>query len=120
MRMTRGREVDCAQLAAHQGSGAFSGTQIAADPGLALGFPERIARSADDFYAARGAVTKGICYRARYRAAKSLCKKGGKTLICSDFSAPRETRTPTQETLDKALNLARLPIPPQARAGCAV
>src|SRR3954462_12585712 len=30
-------------------------------------------------------------------------------------SAPRETRTPTGETPHKALNLARLPIPPQAR-----
>src|SRR5436309_12410171 len=29
-------------------------------------------------------------------------------------SAPRETRTPTRDTPDKALNLARLPIPPQA------
>src|SRR3954462_5571318 len=29
--------------------------------------------------------------------------------------APRETRTPTGETPHKALNLARLPIPPQAR-----
>src|SRR3954471_2018033 len=29
--------------------------------------------------------------------------------------APRETRTPTRDTPDKALNLARLPIPPQAR-----
>src|SRR3954454_18034594 len=32
-------------------------------------------------------------------------------------SAPRETRTPTRDTPDKALNLARLPIPPQARDG---
>ena len=39
--------------------------------------------------------------------------------ICSDY-APRETRTPTGHTAHKALNLARLPIPPQARAGCAV
>ncbi len=31
------------------------------------------------------------------------------------FSAPRETRTPTPHKQDKALNLARLPIPPQAR-----
>src|SRR2546430_7088045 len=31
-------------------------------------------------------------------------------------SAPRETRTPTPHTRDKALNLARLPIPPQALA----
>ena len=30
-------------------------------------------------------------------------------------SAPRETRTPTPHKQDKALNLARLPIPPQAR-----
>ena len=30
-------------------------------------------------------------------------------------SAPRETRTPTDHTVHKALNLARLPIPPQAR-----
>src|SRR5947208_13066173 len=30
-------------------------------------------------------------------------------------NAPRETRTPTGETPHKALNLARLPIPPQAR-----
>src|SRR4051795_12555700 len=32
-------------------------------------------------------------------------------------SAPRETRTPTGHTAHKALNLARLPIPPQARDG---
>src|SRR3954464_3770396 len=32
-------------------------------------------------------------------------------------SAPRETRTPTGHTAHKALNLARLPIPPQAQAG---
>ena len=31
-------------------------------------------------------------------------------------SAPRETRTPTDHTVHKALNLARLPIPPQARS----
>ena len=39
--------------------------------------------------------------------------------ICSDY-APRETRTPTPDIRrDKALNLARLPIPPQAPEGCA-
>src|SRR4051795_8557642 len=32
-------------------------------------------------------------------------------------SAPRETRTPTGHTAHKALNLARIPIPPQARDG---
>jgi hypothetical protein len=42
-----------------------------------------------------------------------------KVPICSDY-APRETRTPTGHTSHKALNLARLPIPPQARAGGAV
>ena len=31
-------------------------------------------------------------------------------------SAPRETRTPTDQMVHKALNLARLPIPPQARS----
>src|SRR3712207_7031870 len=32
------------------------------------------------------------------------------------FRSPRETRTPTALTGHKALNLARLPIPPQARS----
>src|SRR5256885_12670240 len=36
-------------------------------------------------------------------------------LKCLLPDAPRETRTPTRDTPDKALNLARLPIPPQAR-----
>jgi hypothetical protein len=34
------------------------------------------------------------------------------------LDAPRETRTPTPHKQDKALNLARLPIPPQAREEC--
>jgi hypothetical protein len=37
-------------------------------------------------------------------------------LVSGLQSAPRETRTPTDHTVHKALNLARLPIPPQARA----
>ena len=36
-------------------------------------------------------------------------------LECLLAYAPRETRTPTAHTGHKALNLARLPIPPQAR-----
>jgi arginine exporter protein ArgO len=46
--------------------------------------------------------------RARPRNAKPASEAGFE-------SAPRETRTPTDHTVHKALNLARLPIPPQAR-----
>src|SRR5262245_29500365 len=35
----------------------------------------------------------------------------------ASVSAPREIRTPTDQMVHKALNLARLPVPPQARAG---
>jgi hypothetical protein len=39
-----------------------------------------------------------------------------KSIICSYFYAPEWTRTTTPYTQDKALNLARLPIPPQAQS----
>ena len=48
--------------------------------------------------------------------AKSLSSGSAKRSTCRDCSAPRETRTPTPHKQDKALNLARLPIPPQARS----
>src|SRR6187431_397615 len=36
------------------------------------------------------------------------------------LSAPREIRTPTTRKGHKALNLARLPVPPQARSGLSI
>ena len=57
-----------------------------------------------------------FCYRASKSAASPGRPKNEKTPHLRGFSyAPRETRTPTAHTGHKALNLARLPIPPQAR-----
>src|SRR5262249_32710686 len=36
------------------------------------------------------------------------------------FDAPERTRTSTDHTVHKALNLARLPIPPQAQRGASI
>jgi hypothetical protein len=40
-----------------------------------------------------------------------------KVAICSYFYAPEWTRTTTDREVHKALNLARLPIPPRAQGG---
>src|SRR5690349_700653 len=64
----------------------------------------------------------GMCTREpairRAACAPALRARERRNPAAAGFlSAPRETRTPTGHTAHKALNLARLPIPPQARAG---
>ncbi len=46
--------------------------------------------------------------------------KHPKPIACSYFYAPEWTRTTTMFTHDKALNLARLPIPPRARGAASI
>lgn len=43
-----------------------------------------------------------------------------KPIVCSYFYAPEWTRTTTENNLHKALNLARLPIPPRAQRGASI
>src|SRR5207244_4373594 len=68
-----------------------------------------IARIKPDSSSSRGSLAKSLLRFAPL--ALSRCRDR------QPSSAPRETRTPTRHTPDKALNLARLPIPPQARGG---
>jgi hypothetical protein len=56
----------------------------------------------------------GVCLEVLYRGAPE-------TLDFRGFSsAPERTRTSTDLTVHKALNLARLPIPPQARGAASI
>ena len=51
-----------------------------------------------------------------YRASDALVPSFAASIFSRPRNAPREIRTPTVQTDHKALNLARLPVPPQARA----
>ncbi len=64
----------------------------------------------------RGRAGEGASDAGRGRRAWARIADPSRSAHPHRFSAPRETRTPTPFTQDKALNLARLPIPPQARA----
>jgi hypothetical protein len=102
----------------YQGPGALKGRKLVEVPVTrkALQREITVANARDWALGCDGLRT--VCYRPRYRIAQFLgCENAS---LAGLFSAPRETRTPTPEIRDKALNLARLPIPPQARAGCAV
>src|SRR5215210_3643571 len=44
----------------------------------------------------------------------------GAVMLSLPDNAPREIRTPTVQTDHKALNLARLPVPPQARSSLSI
>ncbi len=61
--------------------------------------------------ASRSSVPGGSGPRA------STVRSAGRSERKQSLDAPRETRTPTDQMVHKALNLARLPIPPQARGG---
>ena len=78
-------------------------------------------RTVGQRYCAPDHLLPRVLPRRTIRPLRSVPSKNEKVPLCGAFvSAPRETRTPTGHTSHKALNLARLPIPPQARAGCAV
>src|SRR4051794_16204096 len=66
-----------------------------------------------------GPLTSGAlsrrCHGNCAEPTPARAKKRGRR-VQALLNAPREIRTPTVQTDHKALNLARLPVPPQARS----